>query len=215
MKMSKGFMLFMACLGLVGVTGAVIASSSPSIMDNVVLAQTRSPSYSCSSIHFGMNDSDRKAKTYDCSNLIDTANNKNTAWVSNYLIADQESSSHIQPASAVINKVYFGDANNNEWALKFGSSSVGGTMTLTFDQNICGCTLYLLGYKTDSAEVAVNGVSKTLNHNITTISKKAAASREEYYPYTWNFDSTQTLSIESNADANCRFFLADIAIRVG
>jgi len=44
MKMSKGLMLFMACLGLVGVTGAVITSSSPNIMDNVVLAQTRSVS---------------------------------------------------------------------------------------------------------------------------------------------------------------------------
>lgn len=44
MKKSTGFMLFMACLGLIGVTGAAIASSS--IRDNVVFA-TQNQIVSC------------------------------------------------------------------------------------------------------------------------------------------------------------------------
>ena len=37
MKKSTGLMLFMSCLGLVGVTGAAIASSTPNLIDNITL----------------------------------------------------------------------------------------------------------------------------------------------------------------------------------
>lgn len=45
MKKSKGFMLFIACLGLVGMAGIAIASNTPKVTNNMLFAENQRISY--------------------------------------------------------------------------------------------------------------------------------------------------------------------------
>lgn len=160
---------------------------------------TPQPSYSCASIHFGMDDSTLEALTYDCSTTATMAN----ATVSGVTVE-----------SSTLTKAYCGDKNSAEYAIRLGTSSAKGSLSITFSESVVGCTVYALGYGTDSTKVTVNGVSKELTSNYTEMATKANASEVEYVPYSWTFDATNTLTIEGQNKTKCRFFVADIAIRV-
>ena len=176
-----------AMLSAGGNGGAAIAANIPS------------SGYSCASIHFGMDDGTRSALTYDCSTGATMAN----ATVSGVTVE-----------SSTLTKVYCGDKNSTEYAVRLGTSSAKGSLSITFSESVVGCTVYALGYGTDSAKVTVNGVSKELTSNYTEMATKANASEVEYVPYSWTFDATNTLTIEGQNKTKCRFFVADIAIRV-
>ena len=192
MKMSKGLMLFMACLGLVGVTGAVIASSSPSIMDNVVLAQTRSPNYSCNDIVFS-----------------ETVDNPGS-------YADLADVSTIYTTSLSCSMTDWTNANYKAGsAIKIGGSKSGkydGSVTLTTTTDVSRLLIYATEWSNDpgTATLYVNGES----HDVETTSD----GNYQFKMYDFNFgdtNKTKTFTI-TNGTGNTgkrRIVISKIVLR--
>ena len=183
---------FFAGVLAVGAGALALAPKSEAIKSKAVIAR-------CASIHFGMNDSTLVAKVFDVGTevtALSTFNNVSTV-------------SGIEINSATLSKVYCKSGK----ALKIGASSYTAELTLTFKTEITAVTIYALGYKTDTSELTVNGVKKTLTTNIETVQQaEANATNETFEPYLWEFDDpTDTLTITTAKKS--RAFIADIAIR--
>ena len=202
MRLSKKITaIALATVTMSAVCGAVVANTS---MFDLTRA-TGNNSYTCNSIRFGMEYPSTTALTYDCSNTIDS-----TFFNKVYDTAPNL----INESACTYEKVYSGDKNNHNYAIKLGSGSVIGSLSIKLNTTIIGCTVYALGYKTDNVTLSVNGITQTLSHNITPVTKKADAVAETYYPYLFSFnEDTDTINITTGT-APQRLFIADIALRL-
>lgn len=178
------------------------------------LRATTTQSYSCASVHFGMKDSDHTAMTYDPST--------SSADMSGYYTANNIS------ATISAEYCYHGgaytaaDTSYSQYAIRIGKSKTLGTLTLTFDKNIIGCTVYALQYASDPVVMKVNGTVQSLLHSAAS-KTKANAAPETYDAYTFTFAETNTLiltakqaskTVSGKSVSASRYYIADISLRV-
>ena len=172
-------------------------------------------SYSCASIHFGMNDDTYAAMTYDCSTA--------TTNLANYHSIDNVSIKSITCSNVYAGGTYTAqDTSYSQYAIRVGKSKGIGSITITFDQQIVGCTIYALQYASDPVIVSVNGQETALENAAASVTKANAAALR-YDAYSFTFDATDTLIVKSKQASKTvsgksvsasRFYLANIALRV-
>lgn len=202
MKLSKKITaIALATVTMSAVCGAVVANTSMFDLTRAV----NNTAYSCASIHFGPKattfDSNLQGKTYDCS----------TAFTSSITDVIETNGVTIQTASYT--KVYYGGVGYTDCAIRVGASKNKGIIEITLNENIIGATVYAMGYSNDSTKILVNNVEIALTENIPSVTQANAINRT-YIPYTVSFLETNILRIESKNATSCRFYLADVALRV-
>lgn len=221
--------------GLVAVlTAAVLGTTALIAKPNMTQFVRADNVYECASVHFGMNDNDYKAMTYDCSNgTVDLAG---YYTATEGLISSIECSTYEEKGKTK-NTVFHGGSYNgpvgySQYAIRVGASKKIGTITLTLNSSIIGCTVYALPYIGKSGDndihepvtMVVNGQEVDLSEVYGPTSKnKVAATAEIYEPYFFSFAATDTLiitakqaskTIDGSSKSACRFYLADISFRV-
>lgn len=195
MKKSTGLMLFMSCLGLIGITGVAIASRTPNLMDNIVLAQNRSTTYNCNDIVFSEKVGNPSATT----NITDlTAKGVTTLKCSmtNWTNANYAS-------------------NMSSSAIKIGGKKPGkydGSVTLTTPVGVSRLLIYATEWSgdPDTATLYVNSKS----HDVETTSN----GNYQFKMYDFNFgdaNKTKTFTITNgtgNTDKR-RIVISKIVLR--
>jgi len=166
----------------------VVFAAKPDWNNGFALMARGGGGYSCSSIHFGMDDS----------TLMGNWSGSGSTWA-----PDTDGitiRSHSENA-----RVYYSENN----ALKFNSGSVfDGAITLTLDYNISQCTVYAAGWKDKTPTLDINGISHEITGNDSVTGSNGTV---VYTPYTY------TLPEESNiltlSALNERLVIGDIALR--
>lgn len=147
MKKSTGLMLFMSCLGLVGVTGVAIAPSTPNLIDNITLAQNHSTTYSCNDIVFSETVGNPSAKT-NIADLTTKGVTKLKCSMTGWTNANYAS-------------------NMSSSAIKIGGKSKGkydGSVVLTTECDVSRLLVYATEWSGDpgTASLCINGESQSV-----------------------------------------------------
>ena len=200
-------MVFVSCIG--------IATYETLNGNNLVITRATTNSYVCANINFGSNAqvgvrmlNTLKAYTFDVSTL-------STDKLLEKYISDYQG---ITITGYTISKVFYGSADTHNYAIKLGSSSGKGNLTMTFEEEICGCSVYALSYSEDNAIMVVNDTDTELSNNALSYTK-ANAEELTYDRYDYTFAPTNTLEIKSkygrvSGVLRSRFYICNIVLRV-
>lgn len=206
---------------------AAVAVGAFSIAQTSEIIQSKATiGYTCGSIKFGMKDSDSTAVVWDVGTGTTDLSGYYTA--TNNLIQSIECETYVSSGKTK-NLVfgagnYSGPAGYSKYVIRVGASKKKGSFTITFSENIVGCTVYALSYKNkdnnvvDKTTMLVNS-QEALLQNSALASLKADAAAVTFDAYSFTFAATNTLTIGSKQDtvdsiSASRFFVANIAVRV-
>ena len=190
-----GLLATIAALGVVGATGFILAAENNSDMTMA----TPAPSYTCASVHFGMDD---ETLTGDC-----ILTNSEAAAVGVH-----EKSLGVPSGIGVLSYEVTNQAVNihANAGLKMSSSSNNSTLAITFDSVIIGCDIYAVGWKGDSAKLSVNGSAETSIASNDSITGTSMVKDVKFSKYHFDLSETSTLTLA----ATKRLIIGDIALRV-
>lgn len=197
----KHRILLCASCALTAMTMAVLATAKDIGLSAPTIGIAAGTPNSCASVHFGMSDS----------NLMGDINLANADVVS---VGEHDGSIGVvsdniaMTSHEVINQA----VNAHETAgLKLSSAKKNSTIALTFDSDICGCTVYAVGWKDKSSYISVNGSDATSIESNSLVTGSSFVSDIKYNPYKFEFASTKTITIAATE----RVVIGDIAIRLG
>ena len=209
--------------GAIGVVAAALVFTAGALQrESPFIALGTSPqSYSCSSLHFGMDDGSNSG--YICSygtTLAKGTENKslidgfahNIEIESFKIASDSTATGQILVSGGkytVSKKDYYATHTHG---VKLGSGSGGSKLVITFSSNVIGCDVYAIGWNDASNTLAVNGCEPvSIPKNADVAGTMAPDSiNVEYDKYHFDFDETDTLEIVTAK----RLFIGDIAVRV-
>ena len=198
-------MVFVSCIG--------IATYETLNGNDLVITRATNNRFMCANINFGSNaqvgvsmPNTLKAYTFDAK----TSHSELDKYVSDY--------QGITITSSEMTKVYYGSVDTHNYAIKFGANGIVGNLTLTFAEQICGCSVYALSYNTDNAYMSVNDNETELLSYAPTYTKQNAEELN-YDRYDYTFAPTNTLEIKStygrvSSVARSRFYVCNIVLRV-
>jgi hypothetical protein len=195
MKITKGFMLFLACLGLVGVTSVAAASSH--FADNVVYALNRtSNTITCPN---GLRtDLDDNVSDVEVLSLVE-GHAESTAI--NQTKADSlKAYSDIIGSVDTFTNVYYADCAG----IKLGSSSKKGEFKITLSKSIKAIGLYAVAFNNKNDA----GGTKTFTVNGSDVGDTLSYDVARYY-YTFN-EAVTEVSIAGKVSSNNRFYIKSI-----
>jgi hypothetical protein len=168
----------------------------------------------CASIHFGMDDTTLKAKTYGKGNSTAMGETTLADFTDSISASDGISVTAISGAAYV-----YKNTANYKLPIRFGKSSKGaGKITLTLNASVTKMVMYACAWSGDTPTVSVNGSSaQTITNEAGSLGDIAAAEAVEtqYVPYTFSLSSTNKVNIVGNVASKGRFFIADLAFLVG
>lgn len=181
----------------------------------VAFAESSVQSYSCASIHFGMKDSDLTAMTYDCSTKIADLSGLYSADGVEVIDSSAENAYHGGSYTA-------SDQSYDRYAIRIGASKKIGSIHLELDKQVIGAALYCLAYSSDPVTIVCNGVEIPTPKGMDSLTK-ANAIAVSYEAAFVPFEATSEIEITAKQASKsvggknvsaCRFYLADIALRV-
>lgn len=171
-----------------------------------------------------MRDSDNTAMTYSVSTGISSLTTDyydiNGVSLQSYTISKDSKDSPLVYGDSTYTS---SDTQYSKYPIKLGKSKTKGTLTLTFDSNIIGCVVYAVAFNTDPVIMTCNGQEATLATSIGDYTE-ANAIVQSFKPYRFNFNTATTTielsaknstkSVNGKTVSACRFFVADIALRL-
>lgn len=192
MKSNSKFQIGAAVLSLVltGVVVSGVAAHNGSALGYSVWANQYT-SYSCGSIHFGMDDD----------SLVGNWSNSGSTWAP-----------QVSEPLQVVNFATIGSvAYQENCAVKFNTSSIkDSTLTITFNYNILQCTVYAAAWKDSTAQLKVNTISQDID-GCDTLSG-SSGDTVTYKPYIYVLPTeTNILALQA---LNERVAIGDIAMRI-
>jgi hypothetical protein len=218
MKKNTKFVWFSVLVG----TAAVVVASLPG---GGMLVKAAGTAHTCASIRFADNftpDYVNKTSTakYDGSISLETT----TAF------SDFATVSGVNVTAFTATKVYYNSYSEPKYtdkiAIKLGSSSKAGSLSLTFESPVCGMTVYAAGFQGytgtpavaayDSPNITVGGVDVVLTTYLNSATSLGSVTSDsaEFKAYSVTFASTDKVTIAAKQNSKNRFFLADIAVQV-
>lgn len=178
------------CAGAATVGVATIAMLGGEQLSRTMWANDYS---GCASIHFGMNDNDRSAMTYE----VATSFSADAAIMHNI--------NATFTSTKVYSKNYQDGEEHKNYAIKFSAKGAAGELNITLDKDVVGATIYAAAYKTDKAAFTCNNVRITPTTSITVEAGEANAKLCTYLPYTVAFARTNKIKIVAAQASQCRF----------
>lgn len=219
MKKNTKFVWFSVLVG----TAAVVAASLPG---GGMLVKAADTAHTCASIRFADNF------TPDYVNKTSTAKYDGSISLSTTTVfSDFATVSGVNVTAFTATKVYYnlysGTKYTDKIAIKLGSSSSAGSLSLTFESPVCGMTVYAAGFQSattatppvatyDSPNITVGGVDVVLTTYLNSATSLGSVTSDsaEFKAYSVTFASTTTVTIAAKQNSKNRFFLADIAVQV-
>lgn len=188
--------------GTIGVMAAIVLCAAAMLTNRGGQVQTfgTSPaSYSCSSVHFGMDDLTLKGD----------ANLANSDVLS---VGEHEGSMGVvsgitMTGYEVVNQAV--NAHENA-GLKLSSGKKNSTVIITFASNLVACDVYAVGWKGDSAALSVNGSDPVAIASNDSITGTSLVEGVQYSKYHFDFDETNVVTFA----ATKRLVIGDIALRI-
>ena len=183
-------------MGLIAASSfCVVAVAGQNFFNNTFALTRGTNSYTCSSIHFGMNDADLKGTANLASGSIqpetynDSIGTCSGVTVTKYVVETQA--------------VYYVENQG----IRLSSGSKNSTLKLTLDHNVIGCDIYAVGWKNDTSKLKVNdGSDLSIEEGLTQTSGTEVVTYKKYH---YDFSETNVLTLA----ATKRLVIGDIALR--
>ncbi len=209
----KDIRLLALITSLVGVGGVVALST---IQGNGGAVDFKAnASYTCASVHYGMQDNDLSGyiatygTTYtEAKSPYESLGYATGITITSFSVTGANAQWLDVGTKYTINKVTY--TSDKTHGLKLGTSKNQTNLQYVFDKNVIGCDIYAIGWNDDGITISVNGGASQDVAKNTDISGTFDDKAITYTRYHFDFESTNTLEIATTK----RLFIGDIALRV-
>ena len=215
---AKTFLLGLVAVLTVVAVGTTAAATMTQPTGTLLGADGTNTSYTCSSIHYGMNDTTlagyiatygttyTEAKSpYTEDKIIGTVDG---ITVESFSVTGANAQFLDVGTEYTISKVKY--TSDKVHGLKLGTSKNNTTLTYVFEESIMGCDIYAIGWNDDGITISINGSEAVAVPKESTISGNFDDKEITYTKYHFDFTSTHTLEIVTTK----RLFIGDITLRI-